>query len=129
MTFLSNRSKPVKILLLALLLAVLVPAAWYGYGYAAMRVEIAQWDPDDAAEQAASDIKAGAMRIYLHGSMSARWEGVREDERVLVAHLPQYEAGVGCVVRSFELFAAQGEYAKRYNRVMVDHFASKAAVR
>ncbi len=124
-----DRSKPVKVLLLALLLAALVPAAWYGYEYAAMRVEIAQWDPDDAAEQAASDIKLGAMKIYLHGSMAARWEGVGDDERVLVAHLPQYEAGVGCVVRSFELFDAQGAYAKRYNRVMVDHFAARAVAR
>ena len=129
MSLFFNRSTPVKVLLLALLLAALVPIAWHGYDYAAMRVEIAQWDPDDAAEQAASDINDGAMRIYLHGSFSARWEGVLDKERVLVSHLPQYEAGVGCVVRSFELFDAQGEYAKRYNRVMVDHFASKAAAR
>lgn len=129
MTLFSNRSIPVKVLLLALLLAALVPTAWYGYDYVAMRVEIAQWDPDDAAEQAARDIKGGAMRIYLHGSYSARWEGVLDEERVLVAHLPQYEAGVGCVVRSFDLFDAQGEYARRYNRVTVDHFAGKVAVR
>ncbi len=125
MTMFANRSNPVKAMLSALSLALLIGGGWAAYQYAALRLEIARWDPKHAATDAAGDIQDGRMKIYLNGSFSASKVGLNDSERALVAHLPVSEAGVGCVISSDELFDAQREYATRYNRAIYTHHAGK----
>lgn len=122
----ARRSTAVKAVLATLALALLVPLGWTGYEYAMLQVEIAHWDPDRAAADAARDIERGRPKTYLHGSYSAYVVGLDPTERALVAHLPSAEAGVGCIVPSDELFEAQGRYAANYNRAIFAHQAGKA---
>lgn len=89
------------------------------------RSELAKWSPEQAELDASHDIKAGSMKIYLHGSFAAYAVGVDEVHQSLVEKLPRAEAGVGCVIDDMDIFNAQGEYAIRYNQAIVQHLLGR----
>lgn len=94
---------------------------WSGYEFMARRTELAKWSPEQAEMDANRDIKSGSMKIYLHGSFAAYAVGVDNVHRPLIEKLPKADAGVGCVIDDMETFNAQGEYATRYNQVIVQY--------
>lgn len=108
-----------------LLATIFVPAglciAWATPKYFAHRAAMAQWAPEKAKVDATHDIAAGSIKIYMHGSFAAYAVGVEERQRPLIEQLPRAEAGVGCVIEDMDVFEAQGEYATRYNKAIVEH--------
>lgn len=110
------------------LIAVLIGLTWSGYRFIIHRTELARWSLEQAELDADHDIKAGTMKIYLHGSFAAYAVGVDEVNLSLVEKLPRAEAGVGCVISDMEVFDAQGEYAAHYNKAIVQHLQGRAAM-
>jgi hypothetical protein len=105
----------------ALLILAGLCIAWAVPKYFAHKSILAQWDAEKAEIEAANDIAAGSMRIYVHGSFAGFDVGVAAQQRELVQHLPRVDAGVGCVVEYEDVFQAQREYATRYNIAIVKY--------
>lgn len=103
------------------LIAASIWLIWSAYAFITLRNELAKWSPEQAKMDANRDIKSGSMRIYLHGSFAAFAVGVDDVHRTLIEKLPKAEAGVGCVIDDMEIFNAQGEYATRYNQMIVQY--------
>jgi hypothetical protein len=114
----------------ALLLVVLVSMMiWIGFavhGYIEHRAAMAQWAPEKARVEAAKDIAAGSIKIYMHGTFAAYAVGVDERFKPLVQGLPREDAGVGCVIENLGVFEAQREYATRYNKLIVEHLQRRS---
>ena len=87
---------------------------------------MAQWAPEKARVEAANDIAAGSIKIYVHGSFAAYAVGVDEHFMPLIQGLPREDAGVGCVIEDLDVFEAQREYATRYNKLIVEHLQRRS---
>jgi hypothetical protein len=79
------------------------------------------WNPRDAANDAAKDIKAQHVQFYWSGSIAVFPVGVRTE---FAKQYPRADAGVGCVVSDIALREKQEKYACLYNEKMYD-FVSK----
>jgi hypothetical protein len=113
---------------LALALMILPIAAWLAWMPSpndAHTALLARWSPERAAAEASTDIQAGSIKIYEHGSFSAYTVGVEHGQEALIAGLPRADAGVGCVIPYMDVFEAQKEYAIRYNKAIVAYLRSK----
>jgi hypothetical protein len=119
-----------KIVKKALLSVVLVSMmVWIGFvvhDYLEHRAAMAQWAPEKASVDAANDIAAGSIKIYMHGSFAAYAVGVDERFMPLIKGLPREDAGVGCVIDDLDVFEAQRQYATRYNKLIVEHLQARS---
>jgi hypothetical protein len=108
---------------------ILVPAgagiAWAGSEYLSHHAALAKWAPERASLEAAADIQARSIKIYMHGSFAAYMVGIEAEQRPLVENLPTVDAGVGCVIKYMDVFDAQREYAIRYNKAIVTYLQKK----
>lgn len=113
-----------KALLSVILVSTIIWGAFSVSGYLEHRAAIAKWAPEKAEVEAAKDIAAGSVKIYLHGSFAAYAVGIDEQSMPLINGLPREDAGVGCVIDDLDVFEAQREYATRYNKFIVEHLHS-----
>lgn len=88
-----NKESMSKMLLAIVLVPVGVGIAWAGNEYFTHRSALALWLPERALLEAAADIKARSLKIYLHGSFSAYAVGVEDEQRSLIQNLPRADAG------------------------------------
>lgn len=86
---------------------------------------LADWQPDKAVAEAQKDLAAGTPKIYISGTIAAYPPGISEEQRSLVASLPNADAGIGCVIQDAALRKAQFEYACCYNEYVVQHLPKR----
>jgi len=114
----------------SLLVMALLPAgvglAWATPTNFSQKALLAQWSQSKAAVDAAHDIAAGSMKIYIHGTIAGYAVGIDRSQLFLTENLPTAEAGVGCVIGDMEVFTAQGEYASRYNKAIVEYLERRS---
>jgi hypothetical protein len=126
MKFFVNRPLWLRLMLALMLLPIAIGGVWAGYEYISFRSALARWDPEKASIEAAHDIRAGKIKVYMHGTIAGLPVGVEEEDRHLIKGLPFAEAGVGCIVPSDDIYDAQGAYAVRYNQAIVKHLLEGA---
>lgn len=114
-----------RVLVIAMAIATAGYLAWTSSSNDAHEALLAQWSPERAAAEAAKDIQAGSIKIYLHGSFAAYKVGVEQSQESLIAGLPREDAGVGCVIPYEDVFKAQKDYATRYNKAIVAYLSGK----
>ena len=92
---------------------------------------LADWQPDEAIEEAERDLAAGTAKIYINGTIVAFAPGISSaeyhspEESQILKTLPSADAGIGCVVKDAELREAQFEYARRYNEYVIQHLPKR----
>lgn len=80
------------------------------------------WNPEDAPQEAAQDIRTGHIKFYWSGSIASMPVGVPIE---LAKRYPKANAGVGCVITDIELRKRQEEYARRYNWAILTYLHQK----
>lgn len=115
-----------KALLSVVLISLMIWLGFVIHGYLGHRAAMAQWAPEKASVEAANDIAAGSIKIYMHGSFAAYAVGIDEPFKFLIKGLPTEDAGVGCVIDDLDVFEAQREYATRYNKLIVEHLQRRS---
>jgi hypothetical protein len=99
--------------------------AWPKYHQLSIQRDLERWDPSKAEIEARRDIQKGTIKIYLHGTVAAQAAGVEDCQLSLIRGIPTKPAGVGCLVGNEKLRAEQGEYAIRYNKLIVSHLQGR----